>query len=313
MGQGFGGQPMGQGFGGQPMSQGFGGGAIPGTPVYGGGGFGQQPVGGGMPQASAPQGAGAPPDLACNQGPKAAGWQTAKQIFRVILEGEGGPMALAPRELLTQALQETLRVLKSVGALDTPAEGEPDCGLGKLSLQLLSFLVTDDPAALVQLFMSFEPLASPVLTMLLDVPMVVTGESGWPVFGLLAQINLRKGQVPGALNTEEIDGLNEQVGRELLGDLIGSLSSGDPNMLQQAAAIYLSQPSRGSALAPLTALSAQAYASQNAEERAAVLQGLQTALQQVVGNAAELDIALSTNWPLWGLLHLAVDGYYGGP
>lgn len=280
-----------------------------------GGGSTPSMVGGGaVPAAGAAQGSPGelPPDLACTAGPRAAGWAGAKRSFRALLSGAAGsPLTLASQEARAAALDEALRELKAAEAL-SPA-GADDCGLGKLCLQLLSMANIDDPAVLAQLFTGLEQLASPVLTMLLDVPWVVTGQSGWPIFGLLSQINLRKQQVPGALNGEEVDGLNEPAGQQLLVDLAGALQSGEPAHLAGAGGSYLQKETRGSALAPLTAIAAQAYSSQDPQQRAAILQSLQQGFQQVMSTAPELDIALSTNWPLWGLVHLAVDGYSSAP
>lgn len=248
-----------------------------------------------------------PPDMACDNGPKAAAWQAAKNSFRGVLQGEGSALQLAPRKAMIAAMDSAMKALKDADAL---APGSSECGLGRLSLQLLSFASIEDPLALVQLFQAMEQLTSPVLTTLLDYSYARIGQSGWPIFGLLSQINLRKNEVAGAMNSDELDGLDEQAGTDLLANIITALSSGDPTVMEPAGSIYLAQETKGSALAPLTAIAARAYGSQDAQIRDEILRALQNGMRQVVSQPMELDIAMSTNWPLWGLIHLAADGYY---
>lgn len=197
-----------------------------------------------------------------------------------------------------------MQSLKVQDALSAKAADE--CGLGKLCLQLLSFASIGDPTLLVQLFASYEPLASPVLTMLLDIPWVELAQAGWPFFGLLAQINLRKGEVAGAMNTDAIDGLDDHAARSFKAELSAALAAADGLAVEKAASTFLQADPKGSALGPLTALAAQAVAAAP-PERVQILQALQLGFRQVIGSAGELDIALSTQWPLWALLHVAID------
>lgn len=244
-------------------------------------------------------------DLACTSGPQAPAWQDAKATFRALLEGNGSPLLLASRDAMANATAKVVERLTAAGVLATA-----DCGLGRLCLQLLSIANVEDPVALVELFTTMEKLSSPVLTTLLDLNWAVIGQSGWPVFGLLSQINLRKGQVEGALNNNELDGLNDEAGKDLLANLITAFSSGDPKVMEPVGSVYLAQETTGSALAPLTAIAARAFGSQDAQGRLDILSAMQNGLRQVVTTPLELDIAMSTNWPMWGLLHLAADGYY---
>jgi len=251
-------------------------------------------------------------DLACLEGPRAVGWQRAKLYFRAVFELEGtSPLSLPNREFLVASLDGAMQELKAVNALSPEAPDE--CGLGKLSLQLLTFATVEDPAALVQIFAGLEQLSSPVMTMLLDVPWAATAQAGWPIFGLLGLLNMKKGQLDGILNTLEIDGMADVPGQALQIELATALQAADGNMLMQAGANYLARAemagTQGSALAPLTALAAQAAGNPSAQERLGFMQVLQTAFKQVVGSAAELDVALSTNWPVWCLIQLAVEPF----
>lgn len=280
---------------------------MPGAPL--GAGLGMQPplgagpIGGGlgMAQQQPKETIEAPEDMACATGPHAAAWAAAKQRFRAVTSA---PLGLAPREVMVGALEEIMQELKAARAL---SDVENDCGLGKLSLQLLSIISIDDPAALTQVFSSFEQIASPVLTLLLDIPWAALAQAGWPFFGLLAQLNLRKAHAPGALNTEAIDGLGDPVTRTFFVELQDALGR-DGAALEVAAQSFLQkETASGSALAPLTAMAAQAAGTPQLPVRAQMLGAMQAGMKQVVGNAGELDIALSTQWQLWGLLHVGVD------
>uniref|UniRef100_A0A7S2NE78 Uncharacterized protein n=1 Tax=Zooxanthella nutricula TaxID=1333877 RepID=A0A7S2NE78_9DINO len=257
-------------------------------------------------------GAAEPPvDLGCSAGPRAAGWLGAKRCFRSLFAAPGGsPLLLPGREAMSAAFEAALGELKAVGAL-TP-EAADDCGLGKLALQLLSFASMEDPTALALLFTGVEQLASPVMTVLLDVPWAATGQTGWPIFGLLSLISMRRGTVPEALNTLEVDGLSDASGQTFQTELIAALQAGDSGALDRASSAYLQRlVSPGSALAPLTALAAQVVGRSDAGLRMGMLRTLQGAMQQAIGSAGELDIGLGTHWPLWGLLQMALEPLSG--
>jgi len=259
------------------------------------------PAAGGMPTTLA----GEPPeDMSCAATPRAAAWTVVKQHFQGIV-APSPPMQLASREAMSSGMEAVVSHLKSTGAL-TP-ETANECGLGKLCLQLLSFALVDDPGALVQLFTGFEELASPVLTLLLDVPWALLGASGFPFFGLLAQINLRRAHVPGALNNDAIDGLDDPAAKAYQAELLAALAAGGTASVDKASAAFMQRESQASALGPLTALAAQAAGGAPQQERLAFLQGLQLGFKQAIGNARELDIAMGTQWPLWSVLQLAVE------
>lgn len=245
----------------------------------------------------------APPDLGCAAGSHTQVWTTVKQRFRDLVAGAAPPYKPVSHEALSAELQATMKDLKAVDALATEVANE--CGFGKLCLQLLSFAAIDDPAALVQIFSGLEQLSSPVLTLLLDVPWAAIAQSGWPFFGLLAQLNLRKANVPGALNSNAVDGLDDPASRTLQDDLMTALAASNFTAAGTSAGTFLGKDIKGSALGPLTALAAQTVAAQG-QERLAFVQGLQIGFRQAIGSPGELDLALSTQWPLWGLIQSAM-------
>eukprot|EP00927_Polykrikos_kofoidii_P056752 TRINITY_DN5082_c0_g2_i1.p1 TRINITY_DN5082_c0_g2~~TRINITY_DN5082_c0_g2_i1.p1 ORF type:complete len:415 (-),score=82.41 TRINITY_DN5082_c0_g2_i1:123-1367(-) len=264
---------------------------------------------GGAPAMGAQQGSELPHDmdLECAGGPRSAAWQLTKKRFQGLFNEVGGAYHPVPKETLTAALEGAILDLKTAGALSPQASDE--CGFGKLSLQLVSFANTEDPSGLMQLFGSIEQVASPVLTMLLDLPWAAVAMSGWPLFGLLNQINLKKHQIPAVVQSmEELDGTNDSITKSFMAEVSAALTNGDNAALAKAGAAFLTQESTGSALGPLTGVAAQAVGAAKIEERAAFLEALQGLFKQVVSSGAELDMALTTQWPLFGLIHTAIKG-----
>jgi len=245
--------------------------------------------------------------LSCTRGPRGSSWNQAKQRFRNIFQSDP-PWIHGPKETLSATMEGALADLNAAQSLSPDVADE--CGLGKLCIQLLSFSAAEDPTALVKLFASFEQIASPVLTMLLDVPWVVLAHAGWPIFGLLSQINGRKATVPGALNDDSVDGMQQQAALQFQTDLANGLNHKDGMAVQRAADSFLREASNlyGSVLGALTAMAAQALACPEPQERMQLLTAVQQGFAQTIRNGSELDVALSTKWPLWGLIHGAIDG-----
>ncbi|CAK9044757.1 Thromboxane-A synthase (TS) (TXA synthase) (TXS) (Cytochrome P450 5A1) (Hydroperoxy icosatetraenoate dehydratase) [Durusdinium trenchii] len=133
-----------------------------------------------------------PEDLECQKGPHAAVWSNVKKSFRALLEDTPGALFNPiPEAQVKTAVDQAIAQVKAAGGFDSSSTNE--CGYGKLALQLLSVCLVSDPFAVAQTVQSAgEAFASPVLTLLLDIPWVATALSGWPLFGLLAQVSLRK-------------------------------------------------------------------------------------------------------------------------
>jgi hypothetical protein len=243
-------------------------------------------------------------DLPCNSGKNSKTWQGVKKDFRALF-ATGAVFAGIKRERLVSTLDKTMQDLKAAEALSPQTQSE--CGVGKLSLQMLSVNTVTDPMSLAQLITGVESLGSPILTMLLDVPFVAMAESGWPLFGFLSQLNWSRRQTDLA-NSPEADGLQNEFGRAFYVELGQALLSGNTKEMGELSRLYLNTQNEGNALGELTALAAQAALQSDPGTRIRILEALQTAFKQTIGSAAELDYALGTQWPLWGLLHEAVDG-----
>lgn len=243
-------------------------------------------------------------DFDCVKGPHAATWKSVKKQFRNIFAKDGTALVRTEKADLAKVMSAVMKELQDSGTLAPKTEGE--CGIGRLALQLLTFSTLDEES-LLQLFSGSEQIASPVLTVLLDTPWLAIAQSGWPIMGLLSEINLQKrhGEV---YSKPEVDGLDQPVGVAFHNELTQALIKGDDPKLGEVTNIYLhglEDKDRGT-LGTLTALAAQA-ASSNIEARMQRMDMVQDGLRQAIGSAMELDIALGTQWPLWGLMHIAVN------
>lgn len=265
-----------------------------------GGGFPSQPQQ--PPTITLPSATEAPEDMECATGVTVGAWAEVKQQFRQSVSGPS-----IGRDGLTKALEDAIATLKQANAL--ARENAEECGFGKFNLQLLSFTAIEDPVNLVQLFTGLEDIASPVLTMLLDVPWETIAQSGWPFFGLLAQMSARRSEVPdnAGLNPEAVDGLDEAAAFKFFQDLVAAMSTQDMEAMGKAAGDFLGNETGGrGSLGPLTAIAAQLVTAKP-DQKTPLSQALQLAFKQVIGSGPELDIALGTRWPLWILLSAGVD------
>jgi len=246
-----------------------------------------------------------PEDMACEKGPHAAQWQAVKASFRKLVdEGAPGPFKPAPREEIKKVVDKAVKDLTAIGGF---AKGE--CGLGRLSIQMLTIATLDDPQAVLQLLQTSGEISSPVLTVLLDVPWMATALSGWPFFGILAQVGLHKiDLLKGYLNTDVVDGLDRPLEKQYFSEANGAAQQSDLVGMAEAAYKYLSGET-GGIMAPLTALATQAAVQSDVKSRMDACGSLQQSFRNVIRNAEELDFALSTRWPIWSLLHLTVGAF----
>jgi len=249
-----------------------------------------------------------PPDMACVDGPRSKQWLSVKQRFRGLFAGANGPFRAVEPDVLVAAVKDSIKELEAVNALSTEGDAINECGFGKLFIQLLTLVTVEDPSAIAQYFQEHPAVASPVLTMLLDIPWLATAQSGWPLFGILGQINFQKAKLLGpVLNLPAIDGLANEAVVAYFELMTGSQQTGDMLAMATASQMYLRNPPPGSPYAALTAMATQAAVSMNLQERLTGIRTLQESFQQALTTPPELDIALTIRWPLWGFLHVAVD------
>merc|ERR1712190_421545 len=113
---------------------------------------------GGTPQAQPPAQMDVPPDMGCAEVPRAALWTQTKAAFRGVFGITGvPPFEVAKKEAITPMLDGVMASLKAQDALSPQSQDE--CGFGKFSLQLISVLNVDDPAALSEMIRGVEQLS----------------------------------------------------------------------------------------------------------------------------------------------------------
>lgn len=251
-----------------------------------------------------------PEDIACDRGPNAAAWSSVKKRFRALLEESSGPFRLAPRETVQKVLQESIEDISNVGGFSNNVREE--CGFGKLFIQVLSVVTMEDSLAVAQFLQDTPVMSSPMLTILLDIPWVATALSGWPFFGILSQVAMHKVDLmKGALNNDAVDGLSDETAKAYFREVYEAAPNSDLARMAQASFAYMASTTAGSSdvLGQLTAMATQAAVQTDVKQRMDTVQALQRMFRNVIATPSELDIALTTRWPLWGVLHVAVDAF----
>merc|ERR1719183_1922518 len=119
-------------------------------------------------------------------------------------------------------------------------------------------------------------------------------QSGWPFFGVLAQINYQKAKLLAPmLDTKAIDGLANEAIVAYFDVMKEAQQNSDMMGMAAASNMYLRNVPPGSPYASLTALSTQAALEMNIGERLKAVQTLQDLFKQAVTTPNELDIALT--------------------
>lgn len=271
-------------------------------------------------QAQVPYVEGIPTDLACAQGPNAATWGKVKLRFRELFDQDpSGPFRPAAIQAVQSAVEGAITDIQAVNGFAAPGPGvEDECGFGKMLLQLLGIVLVEDVDAVTAFFRRSENLASPVLTMLLDIPWVETAISGWPLFGVLAQVAFHKVAVLGpALDGSDIDGLNDGAARAYYDQIVSAQQTGDIEAMAMAAASYIQTPinvtdqGEPPIFSSLSAAATQALAQSNVQQRLDLMHDIQGSLKSRLTSPADLEVALTTRWPIWSLLHVCVSIFSG--
>jgi len=230
-------------------------------------------------------------------------WASAKSHFRTLF-GETGPdpFDVASHEAVVKIHQTVMSDLTARGVL---GGAEDECGEGRLFLTLSSVFSADQSAALLQALHSVEQLTSPVLTLLLDIPWIATAQSGWPFFGMLAQLNMKVSATEDLVNTPDMDGLDHPSAQKYFQGLTAAMPSMNFQAMQEASAVYTDNPDQANAFAFLTAMAGQAMVLP-LNERIQVLNSMQQVFKNVVTGRDALVVMLGTRWPMWSFLHAAI-------
>lgn len=249
-----------------------------------------------------------PEGMGCADGARAAQWLVVKKRFRSLFDGANGPFKPVSSDDLVSAVKVSYAEIEAVRGMSSDADAVHECGFGKLFIQLMSLVTVEDPSGIAQYFQEHPAVASPVLTMLLDIPWISMAQSGWPFMGILAQINFHKAKLLSPwLDVAAVDGLANEAVAAYFDLMTGSQQTGDMSAMAMASQMYLRTPPQGSPYATLTAMATQCAISMDIQERLKGIQALQEGFRQAIATPGELDISLTIRWPLWGFLHVSVD------
>lgn len=201
---------------------------------------------------------------------------------------------------LDQARKLLDNVLQQFSAPDNNAD---TCGMGVLSIHLLNAISMEDTeeskAALVFLFDQYQPLADPVLTLLLDMPWNAVLQSKWPLFPLLSQVHHRKNDL---ISMEEIDGLNHTATKKYWTELSGHLGRRDWNSVRDASEKFMDKYSlETTQVAMLTAFAGQGM-NTNSSFRDICLEYTQEYFKRMVVGGGDLDAVVGSKWPMFEVL-----------
>lgn len=240
-------------------------------------------------------------DLLCLTGPQAQIWFNMQQKSRYIMPAEAAFAMVNKTEVFEPALMSLLEDMSQLSP-----ENRDQCGVGKMLVQLLSILVNDNKGELIgKQIESNEPLTSPMLTLLLDIPWN-NYQPMWPYFGFLAQMAIKR--VQSKQNDITVDGLQGPELQQFLNAFDVSIVNGDLNSIKSLAEAYLATGDDGvreSPIAFITALFAKAATSEQKEEVQELFFAAQGVIKKMVFRPQDLDTLLSTRWPLWGFAYLA--------
>lgn len=257
-----------------------------------------------------PQGLVLPEDMGCTKGPRAAQWSSVKKRFRSLMDNNS-PFVPVPPDALAATIKESLEEIEAVQGLSQDKSAN-ECGFGRLFIQLLSIATLEEPAALAQYLQEHPLVASPVMTMLLDIPWPAMAESGWPFMAIMGQVNYQKARIVGPLlNSDAVDGLANDAISAYFEVLKEAQKGGDMVAIATATQMFMRSSPPGSPYATLTAMAVEAATSMDIEARWKRVQALQDGFKQVITSAPELDISLAIRWPLWAFCHVAVDVFAG--
>jgi hypothetical protein len=144
-----------------------------------------------------------------------------------------------------------------------------------------------------------EPLHSPIMTVLLDVPWREVTRSGWPFAAIMHQLSVRR-QENTAPAFDAIIGPIQQFHAALKAELAGSPATVSQNMAE-AARQYLeatsSSPEHQSGLGTATAALTIGLSSTPVDVSA--LETAQNIVKQIVASPVDLDAALMSHWPVF--------------
>jgi hypothetical protein len=179
--------------------------------------------------------------------------------------------------------------------------GAEECGLGRLLLHLLNILADDvDADELGQTIQFTEPLHSPLMTMLIDIPWAEVTGSGWPFAAVLHQISLRRRPIVPP-EFDGLEGLHQQF-HTFLTDSLAELTEETIEQVSLGAQQYI-EALRDTQPMPL-GTAAAALASGLATRDESALVSAQEIMQKLIQSPQDLDDTFVSHWPVYQLWSL---------
>jgi len=217
---------------------------------------------------------------------------------RYILGPDAAFMPLDKENTLEPALYSIMEDMQE-------AAKDEGCGVGKLMAQLLSVITVDTDGKTIGEALKNEPMMSPVLTLLLDIPWS-SYQPMWPAFGLYAQMAIRR--APANTNHESVDGIMHPEMQQFANALNVAIINGELASLKTLAKAFLEAGPEAVEQSPigfLTAVFTQAAVADTPEEAEVFFYEAQKVMKKMVFTPQDFDSLLSTRWPLWGMAYLA--------
>lgn len=241
-------------------------------------------------------------DLTCVKGESAQQWFNIQQKMQYLLPPQAA-FALVPDTIMQPGWESMMQDMMQIPTLQNDS-----CGVGKLFVQLMAVLAADNGGEKISEFLKGnEQMTSPLMTLLLDISWDQY-QTMWPMFGVFAQMAVRRGSVKS--NSVEIDGLVQPEMIQFANAMGMGIQSDDVSGLGQLSKAYLETGAEGmqeSPLAFITVLFTRAASASNAEEAKEYFLAAQAVVKQLVHNPEDLDVTFTTRWPLWGMAHLAAS------
>jgi len=175
-----------------------------------------------------------------------------------------------------------------------------ECGMGRLCMTLLAISAGQPGSSLK----AAPALHSPLLTILLDVPWSIVMRSGWPLFGLLAQLQRQHHRTDDLPTAGPTAVYLHQLNAALLAqqpEVVSELGIGFVRLQEQGSVPPTVMPA-------LCALASQLLSSGVFDGQARIdeaLRHMQGYFREAVNSIDDLQSTVESVWPLYGVLNAA--------
>jgi hypothetical protein len=194
-----------------------------------------------------------------------------------------------------------------------------ECGLARLMTQLLQLVAKfgepgTSPSMVNEAILATEPVHSPLLTVLLDIPWVDTINSGWPYFQLMGQVQMRNWQDPNRQNPLPRDLIvQDESMTQFYTTVMTAVEAQDFNLLVQASSLFLEfageeaqQLALKHPMAFVTAIAGVSVGVSDPVQKASLFDQMQSVMVAAIHTPEDLVYVLNTSWPIWSLINLSI-------